>query len=560
MMAALGEHFQRLYMLYAAHDVAHLQVDEVAHALSSTPRNARILLSRMRESGWIDWQPQRGRGKRSSLRFLITPQALQQHNLSDLLEHSQFDKALKMVGGSSPKIKDLIRDNFGTFITNDEVQLKIPYYRAIDGLNPLLPQRRTERHLIRQCFSGLTRYDPFQRAVVPDLAHYWLHNDSFTQWQFFLRKNLHFSDGSKINAEEVRRCLEHARHSAQFRGLFADISEISLDGELKLSFLLQRPLENFPGLLSVLAARLFKTRNGQWLCSGPFCISEHSDTVLCLRRNSYYHQSRPMIDEVNVYRFDTQELNMSFITLLHTHQAESINKPTERKLEQGGCFLLIDSEGHCADMHWRRFLNEVLQPLDILRRSQLTPNYSTALAYATGMLPDWNHRIIDYGQPNPSFGNNRPLVLATFEQPELSELARGIVAILQQHGISCQIKQVSWLEFMSGKVEGADLWLSNFMIDFDDIYSALSWMIPDPVLKRLPQEMTQSLHLLIQQYSQHENERFMPAIARWFMRITQQRWLLPLFHHWLDYESDSAFTWRDLSTLGWPDFSQLWIE
>ncbi|MBR7492960.1 SgrR family transcriptional regulator, partial [Klebsiella pneumoniae] len=76
---------------------------------------------------------------------------------------------------------------------SSETRVRIPYYRNLDPLNPLVPLRRTERHLLRQCLSGLTRYDAVQGRIVPDIAHHWTHNEDFTRWEFWLKSTARFA-------------------------------------------------------------------------------------------------------------------------------------------------------------------------------------------------------------------------------------------------------------------------------------------------------------------------------------------------------------------------------
>ncbi|WP_017349072.1 SgrR family transcriptional regulator [Pantoea sp. A4] len=559
-MPSVDHHFQRIYLLFAGNEAQSLRIDDIATAISSSKRNARNVLSKMSERGWLEWVPARGRGKKSTLRFLVTPQKIEQNRLEEYIDDDRDVFPAKRLESSQKRLKELVRENFGTFVTSQGVSIRIPYYRAVDTLTPLSPRRRTERHLIRQCFCGLSRYDAFQAQAVPDLAHYWLSHNGDREWHFFLRKGLHFSDGSAITAAHIKRCLDNARMSLVFREMFTDIREITTEGDLKVIFQLRHPLNHLPELLATIPAKIFKTQNGKLISTGPFSIAEHSDKLLCIRKNRHYHLAAPMIDEVNVYRFDTQDINMSFIPLLRTTQPEAINKPRERKLEQGASFLLIDADGQCAETAWRKFLNDLLQPVDILRRSALKQDYARALSFSSGMLPGWNHREIDYNMTNPAFGLNRPVVLATFRQPELSQLAAGIATLLHEKGIECRVEEFSYLAYMTSSAPNVDLWLTNFMVDFEDVGAYKNWLVVDPTLQRLPYALRHNLDVCIAASAQQPFNTFHQALETCFGSITRGKWIIPLFHHWLDYESDSAFTWRDSNTLGWPDFSQVWIE
>ena len=91
---------------------------------------------------------------------------------------------LRFIGNDKYLLDRLSLWRFGVQDKSSETRVRIPYYRNLDQLNPLVPLRRTERHLLRQCLSGLTRYDAVQGKIVPDIAHYWAHNEDFTRWKF----------------------------------------------------------------------------------------------------------------------------------------------------------------------------------------------------------------------------------------------------------------------------------------------------------------------------------------------------------------------------------------
>ena len=53
-------------------------LNELAELLNCSRRHMRTLLNTMQQQGWLNWEAEAGRGKRSRLTFLYTGLALQQ--------------------------------------------------------------------------------------------------------------------------------------------------------------------------------------------------------------------------------------------------------------------------------------------------------------------------------------------------------------------------------------------------------------------------------------------------------------------------------------------------
>ncbi len=73
-------------------------------------------------------------------------------------------------------------------------------------------------------YDGLTTFDPDSRTVEPGLAE-WTANDDLTVWTFTLRDDATFSDGSPIEASDVKASLERVASpdSGSLAGLRLDV-------------------------------------------------------------------------------------------------------------------------------------------------------------------------------------------------------------------------------------------------------------------------------------------------------------------------------------------------
>lgn len=71
-------------------------LNELAEMLSCSRRHMRTLLNMMEARGWLTWEAEAGRGKRSRLAFLYTGLALQQQRAEDLLEQDRIDRSPRL--------------------------------------------------------------------------------------------------------------------------------------------------------------------------------------------------------------------------------------------------------------------------------------------------------------------------------------------------------------------------------------------------------------------------------------------------------------------------------
>jgi len=559
-MTILEGYFRKLCARYGVNQSAYVQMAEIAELFGCSVRNARNMLNHMRENEWLVWQAKRGRGNSSSLRLLVTPDALFNQGIDGLLASQDVGKVLKFIGTEKHLLERIIQYKFGASGEGSETKVRIPYYRNLDVLNPLKPLRRTERHLLRQCLSGLTRYDPVKMEIVPDLAHYWSHDDNYTHWEIFLKPTAMFSDGTAVKSHDVKKCLELACSAPWFMSLFRVISEIGVVGDYRIIIKTHTPVKHLDFLLATQPALIFDRHNDAMKYTGPFSIARNEEGFLTLRRNTHYHYARPMLSEIDIFTWAPKRISMSFIPILHDEETNDSDTLKERKLEHGCCFLLIDSKGAFAAEGARKFINKTLQPIEILDNSDLPEEYGSILSLAQGMLPEWNHKCVDFGAIASPYVANRKIVLATYQQPELVKLSSAMAMILKRYNYSVEVLVLQFSEFSTMQNISADLWLTNFMVDNISSHSFLDWLSPDPVFKKLPEPFATAYQQLQTDLMNIDIAHSKACIETFFSGLTSQRWVIPLFHHWLELKSEKSFSWRDLNTLGWPDFSQLWSD
>ncbi|MSE18368.1 transcriptional regulator SgrR, partial [Pantoea agglomerans] len=197
-----------------------ITLSELADLLHCSRRHMRNLLNRMQAAGWLIWQAEAGRGKRSQLTFCYTGLALQQQRAEDLLEQDRIDQLVQLVGDKN-QVRQMIAAHLGRSFRQGKHILRVLYYRPLLNLLPGSPLRRSETHIARQIFNGLTRINEENGEIEPDIAHHW-QQTSPLHWRFFLRPAIRFHHGRELGMEDVLATLERQRPHP----LFSHIEQI----------------------------------------------------------------------------------------------------------------------------------------------------------------------------------------------------------------------------------------------------------------------------------------------------------------------------------------------
>ena len=181
-------------------------LSELAEQLSCSRRHMRTLLNAMQQRGWLTWEAEAGRGKRSRLTFLYTGLALQQQRAEDLLDQDRIDQLVQLVGDKSA-VRQMLVSHLGRSFRQGRHILRVLYYRPLKNLLPGTALRRSETHIARQIFSALTRINEENGELEPDIAHHWKRLSPL-HWRFYLRPGIHFHHGRELEMSDVITSLQ----------------------------------------------------------------------------------------------------------------------------------------------------------------------------------------------------------------------------------------------------------------------------------------------------------------------------------------------------------------
>ena len=259
------------------------QIDEITDVLFCTRRNARIVLNKLEEQGWIEWHPAAGRGKSSQLVFKRSRSDVSENLARRYLEEGKVGAALSVLDQDAAKLTQVIQNYLGLQQQEGLQVVRLPYYRPLSMLNPLKPMRRSEQHIARHIFSGLTRLDE-EESLQPDLAHMWQSLTPY-HWRFYIRPGVRFHNGDLLTTEHVILSLLDLR---QFP-LFSPIDKVFSSNDWVVDVQLSKADVHLPTLLTEACAKIVLPAHERGedfdrmpIGTGPYKVMANDDNKLIL--------------------------------------------------------------------------------------------------------------------------------------------------------------------------------------------------------------------------------------------------------------------------------------
>ncbi|OVZ81072.1 SgrR family transcriptional regulator [Yersinia kristensenii] len=571
-----------------------ITLQELADKQSCTKRHMRTLLVQMQQAGWLIWQAEAGRGRRSHLQLLRNTHQLLIEKAEQLLDSGGFNEAIALLGEDKQLIIPLLQAKLGYRIRDDYQALRIPYYRTMSNLYPGTPLRRSELHLVRQIFNGLTRINEADGEVTTDLAHKWRMLDPL-RWRFYLRPAVQFHDGRELSSRDVVSSLTRCATLP----LFSHIQTVSQHGSLSVVIELNQPDPRLPQLLAHHSALILPENHAAQpdfashpVGTGPYRVAENDDWHLQMKSFDHYFGFRGLLDEVEVLIFpdlarfpsDTPAViseqlsianiqsatwlssSISDIDYVSGSAASLTGKPSdstqEMFLERGGYFLLCDSRSpYWHSIKQRRWLRKTLNPYHLIQR--LIEPIRPFWVPASSVLPTWFHGI-DPGEECPPFpmdsaveSDDAPVLTLAYhaQHPEYSMLVTEMTHILAAQGIKLAVIELDYITWAKGEAN-VDLWLGTVNFAVPEEWNVGAWLLGSPLLRQC---MTGGDDAKLQTLLHNWRNQSLGS-EQVIREVIDSGWLQPLFHHWMRLKAPQQAQGAHLNNLGWFDFQTTWLE
>ncbi|MFD2444946.1 ABC transporter substrate-binding protein [Bacillus sp. CGMCC 1.16607] len=302
-----------------------VSMDELTCALSCTRRNVQLVLKKMVDKNFIQWQPGKGRGNQSQMTFLMPLNELILEKSKRLVLEGKLNEAWMLIENlqiqrTKYEFSEWLYLQLGFQQHSDEEDvLRFPFYRPVLDLDPTFVHRRTEAHIVNQIFNTLVSFDEKTRQITPELAHYWESNHERTVWRFYLRRGVRFHHGKLMSAEDIAYSFHRILNEASFDNIKSTLKTIKILGKHSLEFILHEPDVLFVHYLcsekcSIIPSDLNEIQKSNSFTrypigTGPFQVGENNESVLTLIANDHYFEGRPHLDRIEMWIWPNYEEN-----------------------------------------------------------------------------------------------------------------------------------------------------------------------------------------------------------------------------------------------------------
>ncbi|EOX4187762.1 SgrR family transcriptional regulator [Vibrio cholerae] len=550
--------FETLFEHFQGRDV-ETQLEDVTDILFCTRRNARIVLNKMEEEGWIEWHPAAGRGKLSQLIFKRSRADVSENLARRYLNEGKIGQAFAVLDQDAAKLTQVIESYLGVQHQEGLQVVRLPYYRQLSMLNPQKPMRRSEQHIARQVFSGLTRLDE-EEQLQPDLAHAW-QALSDTHWRFYLRPGVRFHNGNLLTTELIVQNLWQLR----LLNLFAHIDRVDSPYPWAVDVHLQKPDTRLPLLLAEACAKILPAesdRNPDFdlmpVGTGPYKVVLNDEKRLVLQAFDGYFAFRPLLDRVEVWVIDEVHSSMVFPSLSNPMKTARGSSTEEVELDPGCTYLLLNRRnGVAKDEHWARYLTDKLNALNLFRLLPEEKIIELGVLPAYGLKPGWYHHAAAAQRTLPP--ESKELTIAYHAQhPMFPTVANAIKQLLSQDGITVNVIKY---EHTVVETENVDIWIKPMGIANHRDDALAGWLLNYSDIEFLSKGEDFNQWVSLIDAWRADSSALFPA-KELGKSLVEKHQLIPMFHCWLGISKDQCGALQNAkcNALGWFDFSQVWVK
>ncbi|MDA0380758.1 SgrR family transcriptional regulator [Vibrio owensii] len=559
---------------------------EIADKMFTSPRHARAILKQMNALNWIAWIPRVGRNQRSTLIRNIDRTEVKRSIALEWIKESKYDRALEFLDFDQVVFEQLLKQTSGAQVTEGKVSVQLTYNRSFATLNPITPQRNSERFLIRQIHACLVSMTP-EGELVGNIAHHWQADEEWRTWTFYLRPSVCFHHGGKVDAELMVKLLKHWQQLPYYQNELDHLEAVSVESPYRFSVQLTRPDKGFAALLSDLKYSLQPVEQLNNLSSdsigcGIFSLESHTNNKLTLVANERFHGFRSLTDKVIIWSLNSDKKEGAKASnyphdLPKTEQYSKkviTNSPDEEVDEriidakhtaskdrvEEGCLFMIFNHNHSNLSHaQRRWLSDALSGESIWQ--QLERNETTFGAeIAHNFFPFWHN--VKYLRSDevvlPS-----SIRIACYSHLGIQRSARAAEQILMEHGIKVEVNVYSFEAFIekaSGEGFSEEIVLSSFNLDDNRQVSALLFFLSDPVLHAtIGSDVSDWLVVEINQIRQFSApEDYLTKLEQLGSVLIYEGVVSPMLHHRQTLSFQDIFKGVEITAWGWPKLSEIW--
>lgn len=583
------ERYLTLYGRFAselgAGAAAEASLEKIAEALYCTERNAKLVLRKLSEEGFIEWKAGRGRGNRSQITFRKDREKLLLDLSRQYAEDGDYNKAFHLLQNfgegtaANEKFMEWMRGSFGFHKQQGKLAdvLRLPITRTIMTLDPAECIFSFDAHIIQQICDRLVVLEENTGRILPGIAHEWECNEDATVWTFHLRKSVLFHDGTELTAADVVFTIERLRSGKLNSWIMRSLDRVEAISERIVRIQLHKPNWLFlkyacSVVMSILPSGLLgQSEEMFWkrpIGTGPFQIEEWNSGRLLLEANVQYFQSRPHLDQVEIVHVPQHEALKANVA----SWKQLICDPKQQAVMEEDGWIKLESKNVCTSMlsfnmqraglqqsqMFRTILDQLLDRNRMIRELG-GYRYMPAKGFfpksepfegirETGCDEELRKQIIRYGF------DQSPITLCSHTSNEAD--ARWIQKQCTDYGIKMQVR----VESPENVLDEVDMTLYSLVFPEDEVSLIESCEQEDSFLKRLmaPELSVWTLDRFDEALACRNSPDRMAIYTEIEERIREEYQVLFLLHSKFYTDYHPSLKGVRINSLGWIDFKHIW--
>jgi peptide/nickel transport system substrate-binding protein len=196
--------------------------------------------------------------------------------------------------------------------------LKMGHFDSPASMSPLEESTQAVNRPMSGVFNNLVMFDQHVpqnslRSIVPDLATGWAWNEEGTELTFPLRHSVKWHDGKPFTAADVKCTVDLLMGNAKEKlrinprkSWFANVAEVTTNGDYEVNFHLKRPQPSFLALLATGWSPIYpchvspRDMRSHPIGTGPFKFVEFqpNEHITVTRNPDYWKKDRPYLDGI----------------------------------------------------------------------------------------------------------------------------------------------------------------------------------------------------------------------------------------------------------------------
>lgn len=276
----------------------HYFLVNIADLFKISERQVVRTLNKWQEEGWIEYIPGKGRGNPIQIKLLFN---MEEKILEEFLNNIDDMKIEEIhefiVLPWNERSIHLIQEKVNTLVNGDEASEQLTYVEYIDQIpNTIHPSYVTDyttSKIVYHIYETLYCVTS-DGKIKRNLLHFdeWIDNDL----NLYLRRDIQYSNGMKMSAQDVRDCLETLMTTGHFVRLFTEIEAIEIVDDFHLILKFNKRPKFFEYRLTGRYAGIYKKLpDGDTIGSGPYYLDVVDKETLKLSRNVFYRGNHPDI-------------------------------------------------------------------------------------------------------------------------------------------------------------------------------------------------------------------------------------------------------------------------